>query len=81
MHPGVIILDFIPETNESYPRSNTGAVFAKITDYLAIAEANLVEESSTTFISKDFVKALRARIALYRGNYSVADGLAAERTG
>ena len=36
------------------------------------AESLLQEQSDATFISKDFIIALRARMAAYRGQYNVA---------
>ncbi len=79
--PGVIILDRVPGISEQLPRNTTGEVFAAINADLAQASNLLASQASPTFVSLDFVKALRARIAAYRGNYAEADGLAAELLG
>lgn len=74
--PGIIILDFIPEVSQNLTRSTTGEVFAIIDEDIQRAEALLVEQSNPTFVSKDFVTALKARAALYRGNYEEAEAFA-----
>ncbi|MEO1652541.1 MAG: RagB/SusD family nutrient uptake outer membrane protein [Bacteroidota bacterium] len=75
--PGTIILNFIPSLADELPRNTTGEVFAVIESDLSQAEALLTTQSDPTFISLDFVTALRARIAAYRGNYTQADQFAA----
>lgn len=67
-----ILLDFVPTVDQELPRNTNGEFFALIGDDLNKAFNLLNVESSTTFVSKDFVTALRARIAAYRGNYGVA---------
>jgi len=75
--PGVIAVDFIPSIDQELERNTTGEVFAAILADLSAAEPNLADATNTTFVSQAFVQALRARIALYRRDYTTADGLAA----
>lgn len=74
---GVIALSTIPGLNEDLPRNTNGEVFAMIDADLNAANSQLQNQSSRTFISRDFVTALRARMAAYRGQYAAADGYAA----
>ncbi len=76
--PGVIILTTVPGISDQLPRNTTGEVFDIINSDLTQAEGLLQIEADPTFVSQDFVKALRARIAAYRGDYTTADALAAE---
>lgn len=76
--PGVILVDFIPSVDQFLPRNTTGEVFASILNDLSMAEPDLADDVNATFVSTSFVKALRARVALYRRNYTTADGIAAD---
>ena len=69
---GVILVDFVPTIDQLLPRNTNGEIFALIEADLERAEGLLLEESNPTFVSKDFIKALRARIATYRGQYGQA---------
>lgn len=75
---GVILLNFVPGVDQLLPRNTNGEIFASIATDLASAKGLLQNQSSATFISLDFVKAIEARIAAYRGDYATADGLAAQ---
>ena len=75
--PGVIAVDFVPAVTDQLPRNTTGEVFAAILADLSAAAPNLADATNATFISQAFVTALQARIALYRRDYTTADGLAA----
>jgi len=75
---GVILLDFVPTTDQSLPRSSNADIFASIESDLSEAASLLTEDSNPTFVSQDFVKALRARMAAYRGDYTTADQHAAD---
>ncbi len=75
---GGILLNFIPTIDESLPRSTNGEVFGQIESDLSTAAGLLTTQSSATFISQDFVTALRARMAAYRGQYSLADTYASQ---
>lgn len=77
---GVILLDFVPTTTQKLPRNTNAEVFALINADLA-KEVDLTSNAANTnrnFISKDFVKAFRARMALYREDYTTASTLASE---
>lgn len=75
---GVILVDFVPQVDDQLLRSTNGEVFNAILSDLDLADQLITDQSSEsrTFISKDFVKALRARIAAYRGKYNEALPLA-----
>ncbi len=76
---GVIMVDFVPEVSQTLPRNTNGEVFQLITSDLDRA-ATLVSASATnvTFITRNFVTALRARMAAYRGQYTQADTYASQ---
>ncbi len=69
---GVIAVDFVPSIDDTFPRNTNGEVFALIEADLQRAENLLQDQSNATFISRDFVTALRARMATYRGQYGMA---------
>ncbi|MFY0630044.1 MAG: RagB/SusD family nutrient uptake outer membrane protein [Flavobacteriaceae bacterium] len=73
---GVIALSTIPGLNEDLPRNTNGEVFAMIDADLTTASGLLSTSSSRTFISDDFITAMRARMAAYRGQYATAGTLA-----
>lgn len=68
---GVILMDRVPSVGEDLPRNTNGEVFALIEDDLNFAYEN-VSDQTYKFISKRFIDALRARMYLYRGNYTLA---------
>ncbi len=72
--PGVMLLDHVPTATEDVPRSSNGAVFAFIEADLAFVEANIINNAATPYkyISANFVNAFRARMYLYRKNYTQA---------
>jgi len=76
--PAVILLNFVPTFDQELPRNTTGEIYEAIEADLGQAEGLLATESDPTFVSQDFVTALRARIAAYRGDYTTADNLAAQ---
>lgn len=69
---GVIAVDFIPSIDDQLLRNTNGEVFALIESDLDTAESLLTIESAATYVSDDFVTALRARMAAYRRNYEEA---------
>ena len=73
---GVIKLDFIPSIADQLLRNTNGEVFDLISSDLATAAGLISAQSSAQFISRDFVTALRARMAAYRGDYTTAEPLA-----
>lgn len=76
---GALLIDYVPSINdEPVLRSTNGEVFEFINEDLSRAQGLLTKESNTTFISQDFVTALRARMAAYRQNYPDAITYASE---
>ncbi|HWR94454.1 MAG TPA: RagB/SusD family nutrient uptake outer membrane protein [Flavobacterium sp.] len=74
-------VDFVPTIYQQVPRSTNGEVFALIESDLAYADQliDVVDNPEKVFyVSPDMVKALRARIALYREDYATALTLADE---
>ncbi len=72
-----ILVDFVPTIDQNLPRNTNGEVYAAISSDLDQADNLISTQSNSIFISRDFVTALRARMAAYRGQYSQADGFAA----
>lgn len=76
---GVIALDFVPTKEQKLPRNTNGEVFALINSDLDFAATNLISNTSAnkasarTYVSTDFVKALKVRMAIYRGQYNAAE--------
>ncbi len=73
----VILLDFVPSQDQTLPRNTNGEIFQSIFNDLDQAEDLITTQSNPIFVSLDFVTALKARIAAYRGRYAEADALAA----
>lgn len=73
---GTIILDFVPTIDQFLPRNTTGEVFTSILNDLDLADDLLTIASNPKLVSKDFITALRARIAAYRENYTAANNYA-----
>ena len=59
------------------PRSTNGAFYSLIESDLNTAADLINTSEGPTFMGQDFITALKARMAAYRGQYSLADGLAA----
>lgn len=76
---GVIALDFVPTKEQKLPRNTNGEVFALINSDLDFAAQNLITKTAQnkgslrTYVSTDFVKALKVRMAIYRGQYNAAE--------
>ena len=69
----IINLDFIPTIDQQLLRNTNGETFALIDSDLDAANGLLGNDTSNkTRINKDFITALRARIAAYRQNYGEA---------
>lgn len=73
---GVPLIDFVPSIDIQPLRNTTGEIWDFVLDDLSRANGLISTQSSVTFISRDFITALRARIAAYRGNYDTALPLA-----
>lgn len=72
--PGVIAVDFVPTPVQFLPRNTTGEVWDLIESDLDFAEENLqpIAITNRKYVSHNFIKAFRARMAAYRGQYEVA---------
>ena len=68
----VIKVDFIPAIDEELPRATNGEIVALINSDLDRAASIVTPNASPTFIGPDFITALRARLAAYRGDYPTA---------
>lgn len=71
--PGVMLVDFVPTIDQDIPRSTTGQVFTFIESDLAYATANLIAPTGTSaykYVNMNFIKAFKARMYLYRKNYT-----------
>ncbi len=75
---GVMLFDYVPESTVQLSRVTNAEVFDFIEEDLAFAEANLEDQSEVTYVSQDFITAFRARMALYRENYTEAEAYADE---
>lgn len=73
---GVILVDFVPSIADKLLRNTNGEIYASIESDLTLASSLIADQSNPIFVSKDFVTALRARIAAYRQDYTTAETLA-----
>lgn len=69
---GVVALDYVPGVTANLPRNTNAEVFALINSDLDLADG-LLGNNGVTFINTDVTKAMRARMAAYRGDYTTAD--------
>lgn len=72
---GVMLVDHVPTISEDFPRSTNGTLFNFIESDLSFAETNLINPTGTNaykFVSQNFINAMRARMYLYRKNYTQA---------
>lgn len=75
--PGVMKMDYVPTIYQLNPRATNGEVFQLIESDLSYAETNLTMPTtganSWKFVNINMVNALRARMYLYRKNYTLAE--------
>ncbi len=70
---GIPYLDRVPTIDESLLRDSAGDVWGEILGDLDLANGLLNDDTSDpTRINKDFITAMKARIAAYRGDYTAA---------
>tara|TARA_R110001606_G_scaffold387448_1_gene552125 strand:+ start:3329 stop:4822 length:1494 start_codon:yes stop_codon:yes gene_type:complete len=72
----VLKVDFVPSIADKLLRSTNKELFDLIGDDLTKAASLIADQSNPIFVSKDFVTALRARMAAYRQDYTTAETLA-----
>lgn len=73
---GIPVIDFVPALDLKPLRNTTGEGWAYIEDDITRANNLLTTQSSTTLFSRDALNALRARIAVTKGDYPTAATLA-----
>lgn len=73
-----IYLDFVPTIDQQFERISVSEMFDLIKADLEQAENLVAEDNGTFFINKDVVKAIRARVALFEGDYQTALNFADE---
>jgi starch-binding outer membrane protein, SusD/RagB family len=76
---GVMLLDFVPEVDVKLPRVANSLIYELMEQDLAFAEENLSAlpgvnpfANNYKFITQGFIDAVRARMYLYRKNYTLA---------
>ena len=74
---GLLLTEPTTDIFASVPRSTNGEFYTQIESDLNTAAGLITSDEGVTFMGQDFITALRARAAAYRGQYGVADGLAA----
>ncbi|MGE9311910.1 RagB/SusD family nutrient uptake outer membrane protein [Niabella sp. CJ426] len=68
---GILYRDQVASlTNTNQPRISVGESYRKIFEDIDFAIANASEFSSSRYVSKQFAKALKAKLLLYRAGYS-----------
>ena len=77
----VPLVNFVPGLEYQPLRDTTGAIWDYVTSDLNTAASLSTEQSNPTFISIDAINALRARMALTRGDNSTAESLAMQLLG
>ena len=78
--PSVILLDFVPEVTDVFPRNTAGEAFEFIKNDLNEAASlvgdfyakGIVSPYNAYYINGDVIKALQARVALFEGDYTSA---------
>ncbi|MCK8482361.1 RagB/SusD family nutrient uptake outer membrane protein, partial [Psychroserpens algicola] len=78
---GILLTEPTSDIFADVPRATNGEFYDQITSDLNTA-ASLIngtdtDTSGVKFMGQDFITALRARMAAYRGQYAAADGFAA----
>ncbi|MFL9838629.1 RagB/SusD family nutrient uptake outer membrane protein [Flavobacterium sp. ST-75] len=82
--PGVIIMDFVPEVLDVFPRNSVGEVFEFIDNDLQEAASLMGDTFDTVgdyagaageqkfYVNPDVIVAMKARVALFEGDYTTA---------
>lgn len=80
--PSIILMDFVPELGQVFPRSTVGEAYEFIENDLTEA-ADLIGDFypadeggfEAYYINADVIKAIQVRVALVKGDYSLAGSL------
>lgn len=75
---GVIKMDFVPSVSDKLLRNTNGEIYELIEEDLNKASTMIEDQANPIFVSKDFVTALRARMAAYRQDYAAAETFATQ---
>jgi hypothetical protein len=75
---GLLLLTPTDDIFAAVPRSTNVEFYESIESDLTEASNLITVDEGVTFMGDDFVKALRARMAAYRGQYTLADSYAAD---
>jgi len=75
---GVPVIDFVAALDIQPNRNTTGEVWDYINSDIELAASLSQTQSDPTFISLDAINALRARMALTRGDYATAETLSSQ---
>lgn len=78
---GVLISAPASDIFAEVPRSTNGDYYTAITSDLNTASNLITSDEGVKFMGQNFITALRARMAAYRGDYTAADGFAAAALG
>ena len=73
---GLLVTSPAEDVFEDRPRSTNGEFYTAINADLTIATNLITTSEGVTFMGIDFITALKARMAAYRGQYTMADGYA-----
>ena len=73
---GLLVTSPAEDIFEARPRATNGEFYTAINADLAMATDLINASEGVTFMGADFVTALKARMAAYRGQYVMADGYA-----
>lgn len=75
---GILIDAPVTDIFASTPRSTNGEFYNLITSDLNSASSLITNNEGPTFMGQDFITAMRARMAAYRGQYAQADTYASQ---
>ena len=75
---GIPVIDFVAALDIQPRRNTTGEVWDYINSDMNLAASLSQTQSNPTFVSKDAINALKARMAMTRGDYPTAETLASQ---
>lgn len=78
---GLLLLSPTEDIFAEVPRSTNGEFYTAIEADLALAADLITTDEGVKFMGDDFITAVRARMAAYRGQYALADSFAASLLG
>jgi len=75
---GVPVIDFVAPLDIQPTRNTTGEVWDFINSDIELASSLIQTQSDPTFVSLDAINALKARMAITRGDYATAETLSSQ---